>query len=209
MKQLALRFGLAVLVCAFASVLLRAGTVTYNFQSVSDPSDPTFTQLLGINNAGTIAGYFGSGATGHPNQGFTLTLPNSFTSENFPGSAQTQVVGINSSGDTAGFYIDSAGVTHGFTDIGGTFSTVDAPSTAFNQLLGLNAGEQAAGYSSTDPTGATLQQAFTEKGGTFNYLTSFLPAGVGNNQATDVNNSGEVSGFYLTNSGADSSGFLL
>jgi len=32
---------------------------------------------------------------------------------------------------------------------------------------------------------------------------------VGNNQATDINNAGLTSGFYLTNSGADSSGFLF
>jgi len=114
MKRPVLKLGLAVLVCAFTSALLRAGTITYNFQSISNPNDVTFTQLLGINNAGAIAGYFGSGATGHPNQGFTLILPNSFTSENFPSSVQTQVVGINNAGDTAGFYIDTAGVTHGF-----------------------------------------------------------------------------------------------
>ena len=43
---------------------------------VPDPErrqDPTFNQLLGINNEGTIAGYFGSGAQGHANKGYTLT----------------------------------------------------------------------------------------------------------------------------------------
>jgi len=73
----------------------------------------------------------------------------------------------------------------------------------------LNDVSQAAGYSSTDATGATLQQAFTYKGTTFTGLTGLLPSGAENNQATGVNNSGEVSGFYLTNSGFDSSGFLL
>lgn len=209
MKQLTLKLGLAALVWAFASTLLQAGTITYNFQSVSNPNDVTFTQLLGINNSSAIAGYFGSGASGHPNKGFTLALPSTFTPENFPGSAQTQVTGINNSGNTSGFYIDTTGVTHGFMDTGGTFSTVDAPGTAFNQLLGLSDVVQAAGYSSTDATGATLQRAFTEDGGSFSYLSSFLPSGIGNNQATGVNNSGEVSGFYLTNSGADATGFLL
>lgn len=111
------------------------------------PGD-TFTQLLGINNAGTIAGYHGSGATGHPNRGFRLTLPNTFKSENFPGSAQTQVIGINNLGNTDGFYIDTAGVTHGFLDMKGTFTTIDFPksSSVLTQLLGLNDKNEAAGY---------------------------------------------------------------
>ena len=55
----------------------------YGFQLIASPHDPTFTQLLGINDHGTIAGYDGSGQTVdgtlHPNKGFTLTLPASFT----------------------------------------------------------------------------------------------------------------------------------
>ncbi|MGA7412396.1 MAG: hypothetical protein WBW33_18100, partial [Bryobacteraceae bacterium] len=71
-----------------------------------------------------ISGYYGSGAdAAHPNQGYTLVPPNSFTSENFPGSVQTQVVAINSAGDTAGFYVDAGGNTHGFVNVGGTFRT--------------------------------------------------------------------------------------
>ena len=188
---------------------LPAFAASYTFQTVNFPSD-TFTQVLGVNDAGVIAGYHGSGAAGNPNQGFTLVLPNTFTSENFPGSAQTQVVGINSAGNTGGFYIDIAGVTHGFTKVGGTFTTVDAPEgPAFNQILGVNDNGQAAGYSSTDPTGVTLQQAFIHSlNGTFTALAGFLPAGTQNNQATDINNSGVVSGFYLDQGGVNH-GFLL
>jgi uncharacterized membrane protein len=179
----------------------------YSFQTITNPGDPAFTQLLGINNSSMIAGYYGDG-TIVPNNGFTLVLPNSFTGENFPGSAQTQVVGINNqhSGDTVGFYVDGSGNTHGFTDVNGTFSTVDAPGTAFNQLLGVNDAGTAAGYSSTDSTGVTGQQAFTENGTSFTYLT--LPAGTQNSQATDINNAGGVTGFYV-DSGGVTHGFLL
>jgi hypothetical protein len=114
--------------------------IKYVFQTINFPGD-TFTQLLGINDANTIAGYHGVNV----NKGFVLTLPNNFTPENFPGSDQTQVIGINETGDTDGFYI-TAGVTHGFLLIGGVFSTVDFPGTTFNQLLGLNNRHQAAGY---------------------------------------------------------------
>ncbi len=67
-------------------------STTYNITNVINPGDPTFNQLLGINNGGVIVGYFGSGDAGHPNQGYTTTTANlmSFTPENFPGSVQTQ-----------------------------------------------------------------------------------------------------------------------
>jgi uncharacterized membrane protein len=197
---LALTLPIAVAVPAFA--------MPYTFQTVNFPGD-TFTQLLGVNNSGVIAGYHGSGAAGHPNQGFTLVLPNTYTSENFPGSAQTQVVGINSAGDTGGFYIDAAGVTHGFTKVGATFTTLDFPGTAFNQILGVNDNGQAAGYSSTDPTGMTLQQAFIHQPNlSFTSLAGFLPAGTQNNQATSINNFGGISGFYV-DAGGFNHGFLL
>jgi probable HAF family extracellular repeat protein len=155
--------------------------------------------LLGINNSSTIAGYFGDG-TAIPNNGFTLVLPSSFTPENYPGATQTQVIGINNTGWTDGFYVDGAGVTHGFTNNSGTFSTVDAPGTAFNQLLGINDGLTAVGYSSTDPAGMTLQMSFKESGGAFSYITGF-PVGTGNNQAVGINNAGTAVGFYQDASG--------
>jgi len=46
----------------------------FTFQNVINPGDPAFDQLLGINNAGTIAGYFGDG-TIVPNNGFTTVPP--------------------------------------------------------------------------------------------------------------------------------------
>lgn len=205
MRRLALTLGMAVLVVSAMPVLSRAGTLTYTFQTVNYPGD-TFTQLLGINNSDTIAGYHNSSV----NVGFTLTLPSSFTLENYPGAFMTQVVGINNNPtpETVGFYVTPASINNGFMDVGGTFTTVDAPGTTFNQLLGVNDAGEVSGYSSTDPTGMTLQMAFTEKGGTFTYLNSSLPAGILDSQATDVNNSGWVSGFYVDGSGA-SHGFLL
>jgi len=204
MKQFVLRSALAVLAFAVMAPIAWAAPAAFNFQTIVYPSD-TFTQTLGINNSSTIAGYHNAAA----NSGFTLTLPGSFTNENFPGSAATQVIGINNTGLTAGFYVDNDGNNHGFTYNGSSFSTVDAPGTAFNQLLGVNDLGVAAGYSSTDPTGATAQRAYITTGGSFLYLDSALPSGAGNNQATGLNNSGWVTGFFLTNSGADSTGFLL
>src|SRR5215472_13890002 len=44
----------------------------YSFRTIDNNQDLTFNQLLGINQNGLIAGYFGSGAMGHPNKGYLL-----------------------------------------------------------------------------------------------------------------------------------------
>lgn len=196
----------ALLACAAAPAL--AGPTPYTFQPVAVPND-NFTQLLGINNAGTIVGYHGAGTSAaNPNQGFVFTQPNTFTSENFPNSVQTQVVGINNLGASVGFYVDAAGTTHGFDRTsGGVYTKVHAPNTAFNQLLGNNDQNLEVGYSTTDPNGATGQQAFVQHNG-FTYLSVFMPAGTGNSQATDINNADSVSGFYVDLGGV-SHGFLI
>jgi hypothetical protein len=203
MTKLTLTSLLAALSCA--AVPSRAANLTYNVQTVSFPGD-NFTQLLGINDAAVIVGYHGATV----NQGFTLTLPSTFTDTNFPGSAQTQVTGVSgTAGNTnkVGFYVDTAGATHGFISIPGLpsgigpFFTVDQPGTAFNQVLGIsNVGNRTAGYSSTDPTGMTLQRAYIGTAGlfgnTFTDINGLLPANQ-NSQATGINNAGSAVGFYL------------
>jgi hypothetical protein len=177
-----------------AALPLAVSAGSYDFQPINVQGD-NFTQLLGVNNATTIAGYHGANL----NQGFVLTPPSTFTMENFPGSAQTQVVGINNNGDTAGFFIDTGGVTHGFEKIGATFSTVDAPGTAFTQILGINDNQVLAGYSSQDAGGANPQTAFVmTPDKVFHILTSALN-GLGSQsaQATGVNNNLGVTGFYI------------
>lgn len=179
-------------------------TLQYSFQSIASPSDPTFTQLLGINDHQFIAGYFGSGQTVngvlHPNRGFVLALPNTFTAENYPNSVQTQAVAINNRGDTGGFYIDAAGATHGFLNVGGAFTTVDLPGTTFNQILGLNNRGQAAGY-------------FQDAAGQFHaYIRephgAFLVPPIPNSQATGINDWGVVVGFTQPTT-STSNGFIL
>jgi hypothetical protein len=193
-----------------ASMLGTASTVgahpsrtSYSFTSIASQGDPTFTQLLGINKSGAIAGYFGSGADAqHPNKGFVLHVPSTFSDENYPNSAQTQVIGINNQGDTDGFYIDTAGVTHGFTDIGGNFATVDVPGTTFNQLLGLNNSGDQAGYYQYGPSNGAIFVPFVHKAD-----GSFLLLPIANAQATGLNDHGLVSGFYNDKDG-NSHGFL-
>lgn len=198
----------SVLTLAFA-VLLSASMFaqSYNFKLVQNPNDPNspFTQLLGINNNNVIAGYHNFNS----NQGFTLVLPNAFSTENFPNSMMTQVIGINNSLTTDGFYVDNAGTTHGFFHTSnGTFTTVDFPGTPFNQLLGQNDLHQAAGYYSLSPNNTTpdFPYVYDEVGGVFNVIN--IPGAVGGAQATGINNSQAVCGFYIDANGVNH-GWLL
>src|SRR5271166_2309217 len=177
-----------------AAGLLALGTGAAHadaFMNIVDPLNPAFTQALGINDSSIIVGY-GNAAIFN---GFELTLPPvpaNFTRQNVSGAdGGTQVVGISGTGTTVGFSI-TGGVTNGFAQNGGTFTTVNAPGTAFNQLLGINkSGAVAAGYSSVDPAGATLQKALTVSGGPaftspmFTYVPN-MPMTF-NSQATGVN----------------------
>jgi hypothetical protein len=193
------------------------------FQDVINTNDPTFNQELGINNSGLIAGYFGSGAAGHPNKGYTVVSPymslTNFTNENFPASVQTQVTGLNNIGTTVGFWSNSnMGVgmdsNFGFVDIGGTFTNVNNPGTAttppvFNQLLGVNDHNIAVGFF-TDTAGVTHGYTYTISSAGFSSAINDPSAGTGAGQGTTaaaINNSGEIAGFYV-NAGGVTNGFI-
>ena len=106
-----------------------------------------------------IAGYFGSGAAGHPNKGYVLLPPygqGNYVNENFPGSAQTQVTGLNNRGVTVGFWSSTnMGVgmdaNFGWVNVNGHFRQADFPtgdpaSPVTDQLLGVNDSDIAVGF---------------------------------------------------------------
>jgi hypothetical protein len=193
MKRQTINRSAALTMILFASIGT-ALAVPYTVQNVQFPTDPTFTQLLGINNTGTIAGFHGAATA----QAFTLTLPNTYTNQNFPSSAQSMATAINGAGSIAGIYVDVGGITHGYTNIGGTFTTVDQPGTAFNQALGINSANTTVGYSTaTDPAGQIGQKAYSQSGGAFTDINILLPPTNQNSQAVGINNAGNIVGFYL------------
>ncbi len=182
----------------------------YTFQTYDNPAGPTFNQLLGINNAGTIAGYYGSGVAGQPNQGYTLVTPSTYTNENFPGSVQTQVTGINNIGTTVGFWSNTNNGTDanfGFVDQQGVFTNVNNPnagsSPVVNQLLGVNDQNVAVGFYN-DGAGNSHGYTYTVGSGVF---TPVNYGGAVSLTATSINNLGEIGGFYV-NAGGTTSGFL-
>jgi len=188
----------------------------WSFSKLNDSNDPTFNQLLGINNRGQIAGYFGSGAAGHPNKGYVLSLGgfSSFTNENFPGGVQTQVIGINDTGVSVGFWSaqNTSSMTNnnfGFYDWHGQFHNVNFPTRNManppvNQLLGVNDSDIAVGFF-TGSKGNSHAYEYSIRGGWFHRI--HVP-GAMSSTASGINNHGDIAGFY-TGRGGVVRGFLL
>jgi hypothetical protein len=182
---------------------------TLKFTTLDDSADPTFNQLLGINNKGEIAGYFGSGATGHPNKGYTLVPPygqTNYTNENFPGSMQTQVTALNNLRDTAGFWVDANGNNFGFIEWNGQFTSYKDPKTGtgtVNQILGINDAGIAVGFY-VDGGGMSHGFSVSQATGKFTPIT---PPGGTNVAATGINQNGDITGFETV--GGSTSGMVV
>ena len=188
----------------------------WSFSKLNNSNDPTFNQLLGINSRGQIAGYFGSGAAGHPNKGYTLNLGqlSSFTNENFPGAIQTQVIGINDTGVSVGFYSTQntksmSNNNFGFYESNGQFHSVNFPtrnmaSPAVNQLLGVNNSDVAVGFY-MGAKGQAHSYAYSIRSGWFHRIHI---RGSVSTTASSINNRGWITGFY-TGHGGVTHGFLL
>ena len=184
----------------------------YNFTTLDNRADPTFNQLLGINQHGLIAGYFGSGMAGHPNQGYLLTAPYgqaNYRSENWPESTQTQVTGLNDRGVSVGFWSSTnkgsgddnrAFVSvHGYF-IDGDFPTDNPASPPVDQLLGVNDHNVAVGFY-TDASGNNHAYTFDIRR---NQFTEIMVSGITGPTAAGINNRGDIAGF-----GTDASGQVV
>src|SRR5258708_2477634 len=202
--------------------------VRFKFQDITNANDPTFNQELGINNTGVIVGYFGSGAAGHPNKGYTVVQPYKtqldFTNENFPGSVQTKVIGINNGGarlgfdrvfrpTTVGFWsnANNANLVNnscGFVNIGGPngyFINVNNPNTGTingvqtNQLLGGNDRNIAVGFY-VDTAGATHGYTYQITANTLSHHID-RPYRVGATTAAAINDHDQIVDFYTDGNG--------
>ena len=209
--------GGALAATAQAAPLSQAAT-SYHFSTLDNQKDLTFNQLLGINNEGTIAGYFGSGAAGHPNKGYLL-FPRygqgNYANENFPGSVQTQVTGLNDNGVTVGFWssMNNANMVNdnsGFWERNGkfhnaNFPTGDAASPPVDQLLGVNNSGIAVGFW-TDASGNNHGYTVNINNDKFTSVTD-PNAPSTSLTAAAIDNHGDIAGFY-TNAAGTTDGFL-
>ena len=189
------------------------GSAAYSFRTLDNTNDLTFNQLLGINDNGHIAGYFGSGAAGHPNKGYLLRPPygsqSRYQNINFPGSVQTQLTGLNDEGVQVGFWSteNTASMNNNnfgfylknghFHDV--NFPTSDPASPPVDQLLGVNNHDVAVGFF-TNGQGNNRGYEYSIITHRFSRVTKPGAAGLSLTAAA-INNHGDVAGFYTTSGG--------
>jgi hypothetical protein len=207
--------GTALAASSGASARTRAPAVTYAFRTLDNANGRSFNQLLGINNHGKIAGYYGSGARGHPNKGYLLAPPygqSNYRAEDVPNAAQTQVTGLNSTGVTVGFYATTdkanpaANANFGFWSRNGHFHKVVFParkaaagnsSPPVDQLLGINNAGEAVGFY-LDAVGNS--HGYLYNIGTHRFVPIRLP-GAANVTGTGINKQNAVVGFFNQSAG--------
>ena len=122
-----------------------ANATAYTFTTIDAPGS-TSTTPHGINDAGQIVGWWGTGEFESPTfmvHGFLYT-GGSFTEIAVPGGGSTQAFGINNAGQIVGSFANRTG-THGFLDTGGSFTQIDVPGATSTQALGINDAGQIVG----------------------------------------------------------------
>ncbi|HYZ44075.1 MAG TPA: hypothetical protein VE667_04400, partial [Xanthobacteraceae bacterium] len=109
------------------------------------------------------------------------------------GTAGTNAYDINNAGQIVGEYVDSAGI-HGFLLSGGTYTTLNDPlAPKFTEVFGINgAGEIVGDYVTSGGGGG-----FLLSGGTY---TTLDPPGSVSTIVEDINNKGQIVGWYFTSS---------
>jgi len=200
-----LRMKVAAIVIALA-LLSASAFAGVTFTTIDNPADPTFNQLLGINDAGVISGYFGSGAAGHPNQGYTIAPPyTSFLPDTLPASVQTQATSIANNSSRAGFWsptnTGNGDANFGFIQLvkqSGAilYLSVNNPLVAstpeVNQLLGINQNNIAVGFYN-DANNLPQGYSYAVSTGAFTPVTV---AGAISGAATGISNHNLVCGFF-------------
>jgi probable HAF family extracellular repeat protein len=196
-----------------ASFTVTASPPSYNYTTFNvNINNAVSTYPTAINDSGRIVGYE-TGSGGFQQHGFsdnggnysTVDFPNAPTGHTF----FDWVTGINASGQIVGYYQDnntSAGTytTHGFLDIGGSFTRLDDP-VGNNQthFTGINAGGQIVGWYD-DSRG--IAHGFLYSGGTNGSFTP-LDYGSSGTTPTAINSAGQVVGYYQESNGTPH-GFL-
>ena len=166
------------------------------------------TYAFGINESGTVAGYWDvldSGGELVALHGF-LWNNGEFSEVNFPGATDTIILGINARGDFVGTWYDGATepVSHAFVFLKGQFISFDAPfpGTVFTQPNGINAlGHMVGTY--MDSGGMT--HGFLAVGDTF---TSIDYPGAKTTSAWGINSAGQIVGNHIDPESTTSHGFL-
>ncbi len=160
-----------------------------------DVPGSNYTYPMSINNSGEVAGFYED--AGGVRHGFTYK-DGVVTTIDPAGSISTDVRGVNDSGALSGFYLGSDYKTRAYTEAGGVFTEFSHPLAYDNATLvsGINnAGDFTGWFYPADHGPA---QSFVSIGGV---LTNFVVPGAASTQAGDINDLGQVAGWYSTDFG--------
>ena len=182
------------------------------FTAISDPNTPTHpnpdvlieNNLVGVNDHNTVVGfYFDKAGNSH---GYTYNIKTGVFSAdiNAPGAVSTVTNAINNRGELAGIYTDGNGVTHGFLDNHGVFTTINAPGASTTELLGLNNKGIAVGEAIVG--GVNHGLIYDSKTGAFTLLDD--PDAAGSTVFNGINEQGDIVGYYTDASG-NTNGLLM
>jgi hypothetical protein len=189
----------------------RNASFTFKFTTIDDQTNPIFNEILGLNDGGKLAGFYGNGSVSNPNQGYVVDPPyqqTNFRSYNYPNASDTQVTSLNDKKTVVGFYRDAKNNVRGFVNVEGIWTNYRHPhglgeGKSVTELLGVNSSDLAVGFY-TNASG--VNEAFS-----LNLVTGKVhaidPPGGTNAVATSIAGRGDIVGYFEKNS--QLVGFLL
>ena len=179
----------AILVSALLTSNLEAQnytSVAYAYANIAFPG-AMLTLANAVNNNNVVAGsFFDADSSVH---GFVYRKGH-YEQVDYPGSSETEVLGINDRGDLVGVYQIAGPLNfHGFLRHGGQFTTIDVPQAQFGtKIFGISKDMVMVG--SFDDS-----QGFILKGGSFTVFNApQLPGEEFQTQLNGINNRGWISG---------------
>jgi hypothetical protein len=188
----------------FLAKVAEKKTVTEAYEAVNYPHSSDPQTVAAVNDSGQIVGDYDDYDQGYERSGAKFTpivVP-------FAGALGTFPYGINNSGEIVGGWWDSNKDEHGFTLIGGTYTSFDYPGALETGGFGINsAGDIVGSYN--DASG--IPHGFLLSGGTY---TSFNFPDAGETDSYAINDAGDIVGLYCTTTECPSAlegaqGFLL
>jgi hypothetical protein len=175
-------------------------TSVANFGTITEITPMAYSTIpMGINNAGTIVGYYGSGRA----QGFLRQPDGSVTTIDYPGVFSTAPSSINNLGVIVGKWNDSSNNRHGWIrDTAGNFTSFDVPNSSGTYIIGINdLGQMCGYYIGSD----SLEHGFVCDA-LGNVTTVDFPGAI-QTEIRGINNSGEITGIYCQNDSSWQNGF--
>jgi len=130
-----------------------------------------------------------------------------FFSIDYPGSVFTAADDINNNGVVTGWYIDTAGVFHGYILDNGVYTSVDFPGAGHTSILGVNANGDVVGAYNVKEVGADKDvRGYLLRNGTFMQID--VPGGA-ETRPIGINRAGDIVGLFSDQKQGKHHGFLL